>query len=177
MRKTVNWMSSADRVSDADYVALQRFLSHEAALLDHRRFEEWLGLLTSDLSYRVTLQVAREASEPNTEYAIIEEGIDGLKSRLAQIGTPRLTHAENPSSFTRRFVSNLEAWYGSGPRELVAHTNLLVYRSRTTLPEGGFYVGERRDLIRREGGGLLLARREVRLDHTVVFGGPVSTLF
>jgi 3-phenylpropionate/cinnamic acid dioxygenase small subunit len=125
----------------------------------------------------MTLQVARGAGEPNTEYAVIEEAIDGLKSRLAQIGTPRLTHAENPISLTRRFVSNLEAWYGSGPGELVARTNLLVYRSRTTLPEGGFYVGERCDLLRRDGGGLRLARREVRLDHTVAFGGPVSTLF
>jgi PAH dioxygenase small subunit len=173
----MNRISFGSPVSDADYVALQRFLSHEAALLDHRRFDEWLALLTPDISYRMTLQVARGASEPNTEYAIIEEAIDGLKSRLAQIGAPRLTHAENPSSFTRRFISNLEAWYGSSPGELIAHTNLLVYRSRTILPEGGFYVGERRDLLRRDDGGLRLARREVRLDHTVVFGGPISTLF
>ena len=40
----------------------------------------------------------------------------------------------------------------------------------------GLYVGERCDLVRREG-GLRLAWREVRLDHTVVFGRPVSTLF
>jgi 3-phenylpropionate/cinnamic acid dioxygenase small subunit len=60
--------------------------------------------------------------------------------------------------------------------ELTAHTNLFVYRSRTTLPEGGFHVGERCDLLRRDGGGLRLARREVRLDHTVAFGGPVTTL-
>ena len=177
MREAMNRISSGSPASDADYVALQRFLSREAALLDQRRFDEWLSLLTSDISYRMTLQVVRGAAEPNTEYAIIEEGIDGLKSRLAQIGTPRLTHAENPVSFTRRFVSNLVAWYGSGPGELVAHTNLLVYRSRTTLPEGGFYVGERCDLLRRDDSRLLLARREVRLDHTVVFGGPVSTLF
>ena len=170
-------MNTADPVSDADWVTLQRFLSHEAALLDKRRFEEWLALLAPDISYRMTLQVARGSGEPNTEYAIIEEGIDGLRSRLAQIGTPRLTHAENPNSLTRRFVSSLEAWYGSDTGELIAHTNLLVYRSTTILPEGGFYIGERRDLIRRDGGGLRLAQREVRLAHTVVFGGPVSTLF
>ena len=41
----------------------------------------------------------------------------------------------------------------------------------------GLYVGERCDLIRHDGGGLRLAWREVRLDHTVVFAGPVSTLF
>ena len=109
--------------------------------------EEPVELLTPDISHRMTLQVVCGATEPNTGYAIIEESIDGLKSRLAQIGTPRLTHAENPSSFTRRFISNLGAWYGSGPGELVAQTNLLVYRSRTTLPEGEFYVGERCDLI------------------------------
>src|SRR6185312_7812041 len=87
-------------VSDADYVALHRFLNREAALLDHRRFDEWLGLLTADIVYRMTLQVTREADEKNGEYAIIDEGIEALKMRLAQIGTPRLTHAENPASFT-----------------------------------------------------------------------------
>lgn len=166
-----------DPVSDADWVAVQRFLNREAVLLDGRRFDDWLALLAPEIAYRVTMQVARGAGEPNTEYAIIEEGIEGLRSRLAQIGTPRLTHAENPASLMRRFVANLEAWNGSRPGELVAHTSVLVYRGRTTLPEGGFYVGERRDLLRRDDGRLLLARREVRLDHTVVFGGPVSTLF
>ena len=165
-------------VSDADYVTIERFLNREAALLDHRRFEEWLSLLAEDMVYRMTLQVTRDATEANSEYAIIDESVDGLKSRLAQIGTPRLTRAENPASFTRRFVSNLEAWYDSKPGEMVAQTSLLVYRSKTTQPEGGFYVGERRDLIRRDGGGVLrLARREVRLDQTVALGGPVSTLF
>lgn len=165
-------------VSDADYVALERFLNREAALLDHRRFDEWLGLVTADMVYRMTVQATRDAGEKNKEYAIIDEGFGALKMRLAQIGTPRLTHAENPASFTRRFVSNLEAWYAGTPGEMVARTSLLVYRSKTTLPEGGFYVGERRDLFRRDAGGeLRLARRDVTLDHAVVFGGPVSTIF
>ncbi len=171
--------TASDRpVSDADYLTLQRFLNHEAALLDHRRFDEWLGLLTADVIYRMTLQVTRDAARPNDEYAIIDEGIDALKMRLAQIGTPRLTHAENPASFTRRFVTNLEAWYAEAPGEMVARTSILVHRRKTALPEGGFYVGERRDVLRRgEEGALRLARREVRLDHAIAFGGPVSTLF
>ena len=174
----MNETPSDPPVSDADYVAVERFLNRETALLDQRRFEDWLGLLADDVHYRMTLQVTREASERNSDYAVIDEAIDGLKSRLAQIGTPRLTHAENPASFTRRFISNLEAWYGPGAGEIGARTNLLVYRSKTTLPEGGFYIGERRDLIRRgTGGELRLARREVRLDHALMFGGPISTLF
>ena len=164
-------------VDDADYVALQRFLAREAALLDRRQFDEWLALVAEDVFYRVTVQVTREATLGHAAYAIIEEGFDGLKSRLAQIGTPRLTRAENPPSHTRRFVTNLQACYAGGRDEMIVESNLLVYRGRTTQPEGGFYVGERRDLVRRGGGKLLLARREVRLDHDVIMGGPVSTVF
>jgi 3-phenylpropionate/cinnamic acid dioxygenase small subunit len=164
-------------VSDADYLAVERFLHREAALLDRRAFEDWLALLTGDIDYKVTVQVTRDAAMGNAEYAIIDEGAEDLRSRIAQIGNPRLTRAENPASLTRRFLSALEAWHGDAPDEIVAQSSLLVYRSRVLAPEGGFYVGERRDLLRRVDGALRIARRHVRLDQEIVFGGPVSTLF
>jgi 3-phenylpropionate/cinnamic acid dioxygenase small subunit len=173
----MNDAAAGSPVSDADYLAVQRFLHREAALLDRRAFEAWLALLTDDVEYKVTVQLARDAAMGNLEYAIIDEGVDDLRSRIAQIGNPGLTRAENPASLTRRFISSLEAHHGSAPSELVAHSSLLVYRSRALVPEGGFYVGERRDVLRRVEGGLRLARRHVRLDHEIVFGGAVSTLF
>ena len=164
-------------VSDADYLAIERFLHREAALLDRRAFEAWLGLLTDDVEYKVTMQIARDAALGNVEYAIIDEGAGDLRSRVAQIGNPRLTRAENPAALTRRFISALEAHYGAAPAEIAAQSSLLVYRSRVLVPEGGVYVGERRDVLRRVDGALRLARRHVRLDHEIVFDGAVSTLF
>ena len=58
----MNDASAGSLVSDADYLAVQRFLHREAALLDRCAFESWLALLTDDVEYKVTMQIARDAS-------------------------------------------------------------------------------------------------------------------
>lgn len=173
----MNENSAGSPVGDSDYIGIQRFLYREAALLDRREYGEWLRLLTDDITYRVTAQVIREAAAGNRDYAIIDEDAAGLKSRVEQIGTPRLTRAENPSTLTRRFVSNIRVGYADRRDEFVVEANLLVYRNRPGVAEGGFYVGERSDLLRRIAGELRLARRLVHLDQSIIYGGPVSILF
>jgi 3-phenylpropionate/cinnamic acid dioxygenase small subunit len=163
-------------VDDDDYVAIQRFLYREAAHLDRREYQQWLGLITDDIIYQVTARVSRYAEETALDYAIIDEVAVSLKMRVEQIANARLTRAENPPAFTRRFVCNFDATV-QAPEEFAVVSNLLVYRNRMNLPEGALYVGERRDLLRRMNGDLRLARRHVRLDQAVLNDGAVSTLF
>ena len=163
-------------VADRDYVAIQRFLHREASLLDRLAFQDWLGLLTEDVTYRVTARVARTREEGHRDYTIVDDDAVGLKSRVTQIATPKLTHAENPGSFTRRFVSNFQPFRGASPEEFAVESHLLLYRARVSAPEGALYVGERHDLLRRVNGGFRIARREVRLDHTILFDGVLSTI-
>ncbi|HEV8260192.1 MAG TPA: aromatic-ring-hydroxylating dioxygenase subunit beta, partial [Burkholderiales bacterium] len=154
--------AGASSVSDAEYSEILRFLYTEASLLDQRRFADWLRLLGEGLKYRVAVCVVRDGGLANVEHAIIDEDIAGLTSRVEQVSNPRLTRAENPASLTRRFVSNVQA-SRLEPGYLV-ESNLLIYRARSALPQGSFYVGERRDLLVRLDGELRLARRDVRLD-------------
>jgi PAH dioxygenase small subunit len=170
-------LATQQAASAEAYGVVQHFVYREAALLDRREYREWLRLLTDDISYRVVAQTTRDAADAGLEYAIIDEDANGLKLRVEQIATPRLTHAENPPSLTRRFVSNLMVSIATDPNEFVVEANLLIYRNRSGVPDGGFYAGERHDIVRRVDGELRLARRLVRLDQTVLYGGPVSTLF
>jgi len=163
-------------VDAGTYIEIQRFLFLEAALLDRRDYRAWLALTTEDIHYCVTAAVARDAGVKTVEYSIIEEDSVGLKSRVDQISNPKLTRAENPPSMTRRFVSNIEAYHGSSPAEFSATSYLLAYRSRPSAPEGGFYVAERQDVLRRIGLEWRLASRFVRLDHIMIFDGALSTL-
>lgn len=163
-------------VSDGEFIEIQRFLIHEAALLDRRAYGGWYDLLTEDVQYRVTAQVARDAEDGNQEFAIVDEDAESLKLRVAQISDPRLTRAENPPSMTRRLVSNFQAFHAAPPDTYEAETNLLVWRNRGTAPDGGFYVGGRNDVLRRTKDGLRIARRHVRLDQTVLHDGSLSTL-
>jgi 3-phenylpropionate/cinnamic acid dioxygenase small subunit len=163
-------------VDDATYVQVQRFLFREAALLDQRDYASWLALTTEDIRYRVNAMVSRDAGAQAVEYAIVDEDRVGLKSRIDQISNPRLTRAENPPSLTRRVVSNIEAYKSASAEELHVNSYLLAYRSRPSLPEGGFYVAERRDLLRRTAEGWRLAQRDVHLDQVMLFDGALSTL-
>lgn len=163
-------------VSDAEYVEIQRFLHREATLLDRRDFTAWLALLTEDVAYRVFARVARDAGDAAEHYAIIDEDEGSLALRVRQLADPRLTRAENPPSFTRRFITNLEAARAAPPDDYAVTANLLVHRGRARPDEGGLYVGERRDVLRRTRGAMLIARRDVYLDQTVIRDGSVSTL-
>ena len=161
-------------VSDAAFLEVQRFLNREAALLDRRDYMAWLDLLTEDVRYVVTARVSRPAESGPLDYAIVDEDAETLRLRLLQIGDPRLTRAENPATLTRRFVSNFEVEATAYPDGYVAHSNLLVYRQRGTAPDGDFYAGQRRDVLRRDGASLRIADRLVRLDHNVLFDGSLS---
>ncbi len=172
-------MSSAEpgpTVSDTEYVEIQRFMHHEAALLDRREFMAWLKLLTEDIVYRVSAQVTRHGESGPEHYAIIDEDTDSLTLRIRQLADPKLTRAENPPSLTRRLVSNLEATHAAPPDTYTVVTNILVHRARARVKETGTYVGGRHDVLRRSSGKLLIAERHVLLDHTILHDGSMSTL-
>jgi 3-phenylpropionate/cinnamic acid dioxygenase small subunit len=163
-------------VDDATYLEIQRFLFREAALLDRRDYAGWLALTTDDIRYRVNAMVSRDAGTVAVDYAIVDEDRLGLKSRIDQISNPRLTRAENPPSMTRRVVSNIEAYVDASAEHFQTNSYLVAYRGRPSLPEGGFYVAERRDLLRRTAAGWRLAKRDVHLDQVMLFDGALSML-
>lgn len=165
------------RVVDNEvYIEIQRFLFREASLLDRREYDAWLALTTDDIHYRVNAAVSRDAGVKAVDYSIVDETAVGLKSRIDQISNPKLTRAENPPSMTRRVVSNIEAFHGEANGEFAVTSYLLAYRSRPSAPEGGFYVAERHDVLRKISQVWRLARRDVHLDHTMLFDGALSTL-
>jgi len=163
-------------VDGETYIAIQRALYHEAALLDRRDYAAWLALTTPDISYRVTVAMARDMEAKAVRYAIIDEGSTSLKSRIDQISNPRLTRAENPPSMTRRVVTNVEAFHGEEDGSFCVTSYLLAYRVRPSAPEGGFYIARREDLWRRDKQDWRLARREADLDQLMLFDGALSTL-
>lgn len=168
--------AKARAVSDALFVEIQRFLYREAGLLDRRDYIGWLALVTQDIRYRVRAGVARDADAKPMNYAIVDEDLTGLKSRVDQISNPRLTRAENPPSMTRRVVSNVEAYHSQKQDEFEVVSYLLAYRNRPSAPAGGFYVAVRYDTLRRSASGWALASRDVHLDQTMIFDGALSTL-
>lgn len=162
--------------TDSEFIEVQRFLTREAALLDQRQYAQWLRMLADTIKYRVTACAIREAGLGNLHYAIIDEDMAGLRSRVDQISNPKLTRAENPPTLTRRLISNVDVQrLPDGGYEV--RSNVLIYRSRPGYPEGALYVGARTDILQRVKQELRIARRQVDLDQQVLTDGGVSTLF
>jgi 3-phenylpropionate/cinnamic acid dioxygenase small subunit len=167
---------NAGPVEDVILSRIERFLYQEAALLDRRDYGAWWKVLADDIQYRVTAKVNRDASIGSLEFSLIDENAGELKQRVDQISTPRLTHAENPPSVTRRFVTNVMAQRGAAQNEFQVTANLLVYRTTVDLVEGSLYSGARQDVLREVDDTFRLVKRVVHLDQAIMFGA-VSILF
>src|SRR5206468_2351367 len=99
-----------------DELLLQReveeFLYAEADLLDERRFEEWLELLTEDVRYWMPMAKNFRFGEQEREYtrelrdvAWIDEGKITLSQRVQQLLTG-IHWAEEPLSRVSHLVTN-----------------------------------------------------------------------
>jgi p-cumate 2,3-dioxygenase subunit beta len=139
---------------------VEDFLYHEAALLDAWQLDEWLALLTGDAQYRVPSNDRRDADPADTLFTIADD-IQRIRARVARLKDPN-AHAEYPRSRTRRMISNVRIRERNGA-ELRVEANFVVYRFRRE-ERVREYVGMYRYLLRIEGGGLKIAKREALID-------------
>jgi 3-phenylpropionate/cinnamic acid dioxygenase small subunit len=172
---------------------VEQFLYREARLLDDRRFRDWLELFTDDVRYWMTNRSNRYPKNSKAisildpdryveddigredELAILDETKETLTGRVARLDTG-MAWAEDPPSRTRHMISNIEVEAGDAEDELRVYSNFIVYRSRAETEED-FYVGARRDVLRRVDGGWKIAHRKLILDQNVLSAKNVSIFF
>ncbi|HVB17963.1 MAG TPA: 3-phenylpropionate/cinnamic acid dioxygenase subunit beta [Stellaceae bacterium] len=172
---------------------IEQFLYREARLLDDRHFHDWLELFTDDVHYFMASRSNRyprrskaiSILDPDRyveddigredELAILDETKESLTGRVARLDTG-MAWAEDPPSRTRHMISNIEVEPGDGDAEVKVYSNFIVYRSRAESEED-FYVGARKDLLRRVGGEWKIARRHMVLDQNVLSAKNVSMFF
>jgi 3-phenylpropionate/cinnamic acid dioxygenase small subunit len=171
----------------------EQFLYREARLLDERRFHDWLQLLTDDIHYWMGNRTNRYPKSSKAiaildpdrydeddrakedELAILDEDKSTLSARVARLDTG-MAWAEDPPSRTRHLITNIEVEPGDAEAELEVYSNFIVYRSRSET-EQDFYVGARRDVLRRVDGAWKIASRKVTLDQNVLLAKNVSIFF
>jgi 3-phenylpropionate/cinnamic acid dioxygenase small subunit len=171
---------------------VEQFLFREARLLDERRFHEWLALFTDDLRYWMigrsnryprsskaiaALDPARRIDEEEENLlAVLDESKQTLAARVARLETG-MAWAEDPPSRTRHLIANIEVEpQDAEASPLAVYSNFIVYRSRSET-EQDFYVGARRDLMRRVEGDLKIASRRITLDQNVMLAMNISIFF
>ena len=168
----------------ADRVLLQyqveQFLYAEAALLDARRYREWLELVADDIHYWMPIRrtvtnadLDREFTRPG-DVAYFDDDRDLLEMRVKKLEAGS-AWSEDPPSRSRHLVTNvriLEVADDTVTLEACFH----LYRTRLNS-EVDSWVGRRVDTLRRTGAGFLLARRHLFLDQTLILSTNMSTIF
>lgn len=155
------------------------FYNREARLLDQRRLEEWLDLLTDDVEYTMPIRVTRERGSGRSEFSETTHNYDETKQTLeARVQRFQTEYAwsEDPPSRVRHFVSNVDVRSVEGD-ELSVSNYLLLHRSQGEQETGAFLTGERKDVLRRVAGELKLAKREILLDHTRIPMRNITVFF
>lgn len=157
-----------DEAFERHYFAALRFLYREAELLDDRRLEDWLALLTDDVAYRIPTRITRDRCSGLPEFSeasfLVSADFQALAFRVRRLSS-EFAYSERSPSRTRRIVGNVRPAPGPGDGELAVRSNLLLARGRWDRPST-LLSAERHDVLRFVDGGLRLARRAVYLDHT-----------
>jgi 3-phenylpropionate/cinnamic acid dioxygenase small subunit len=159
---------------------VEQFLYAEAALLDARRYRDWLGLVADDIHYWMpirrnvtTADLDLEFTKPG-EMAFFDDDRLMLEMRVRKLEAGS-AWSEDPPSRSRHFVSNVRILGVEGD-EITLEAAFHLYRSRLNSEEDSWF-GRRLDVLRRAGDSFRLARRHLFLDQTLILAANMSTIF
>ena len=160
---------------------VEEFLYLEADLLDERRFAEWLELLDERLEYVMPVRqnvhsgdVQREFTAEGSDVLWFDEGKDTLTKRVRQLETGE-HWAEEPVSRVSHLVTNVRI-VAATTDEVEVSSRFLVHRNRVDI-ESDTLIGRRRDTLTRGDQGLLLRRRLILLDQSVLLAKNLTVFF
>jgi 3-phenylpropionate/cinnamic acid dioxygenase small subunit len=159
---------------------VEQFYYAEAALLDERRFSEWLELLAPDVHYWMPIRRTVMADDLENEFtkpgamAYFDDDKAILEARVKKLATG-YSWSEDPPSRTRHNVTNVRVVECDGD-EITVESNFHLYRTRLDSDEDS-WIGRRRDVLRRVDGELKIARRHIFLEQTVLQSRNLSSFF
>ena len=177
------WISPTSQAS-AERQALQfeveQFLYYEAALLDDRKYPEWLDLIADDIHYWMPVRRTVTLDNLDKEFTAIggmayfDDDKNDLRMRIEKLQTGS-SWSEDPPSRTRHFVSNVRIIDVDGD-EIAVELAFHIYRSRLNSKTDN-WIGKRQDRLRRAGTGFQISQRHIFLDQTVIHSTNLSNLF
>jgi p-cumate 2,3-dioxygenase beta subunit len=115
---------------------VEDLLYHEASLLDAWHLQDWLTLLTADVTYEVP-STDSPNGDPKTTLFLIADNASRLRSRVQQL-LGKSAWAENPPSRTRRLISNVRIREVTDDAMRIT-ANFVVYRLR--MGQVDTYIG------------------------------------
>ena len=177
--------------SSLDARAVERFLIHEARLLDERRFEEWMELFTADGYYWAPARPGQP--DPWSEASLMFDDREIMLNRIQRLRHPQV-FAQLPASRAVRQVANIdiegtsaafqrapsaEAAETDGPSEIEVRSVFFMFEHRPTLPQPieRIFAGHYRHRLRVSDEGLKIAWKKVELVNSDAAFEPLFLYF
>jgi 3-phenylpropionate/cinnamic acid dioxygenase small subunit len=161
-----------------EHAEISDWLTREVHLLDDARLADWLATLHPEITYSMPLRLSLMPKDgagfrDDMDYYLDDHA--SLRMRVNRLKT-EMAWAEQPGSRTRHLVTNplIES---AGDGHYRVRSQFLVTRARADqLPD--LFSGVRDDLlVRGEDGALLLRRRRILLDQSVLKSFNLSIFF
>lgn len=143
-------------------LAVEDFVTYEAACLDAWDLDAWLALFTEDCRYEVApTGVAQPFSiESSTTLFLIGDNRERLEQRILRLSKPT-AHVEFPKSKTRHLFTNVRVIEDRGD-EVVAMLNFCTFRTKNAVTT--HYPGSARYILQRHGDTFQIKAKRIVLD-------------
>lgn len=147
----------------------EEFLYHEAALLDERRFEDWLELYTEDAIYWIP---QGDEPDPSRTVSIAYDDRRRLRERVLRLASG-FAYSQDPPSRTCHVVGNPRVRTG-GNGEVELSSNLIVAEVRRATQN--LYAGRVEHLLVPTDDAFKIKRKVIWLLNSDVPLGNVTFL-
>lgn len=144
---------------DVDPRPFERFLIHEAALLDARHFRDWMALFAEDGTYWVPAVPDQES--PFNQASLFYDDRELMKTRIERLEHPRI-HVQTPPSRTAHLVGNtvVEQVDEAKGEYVVGSTVIMVeYRDE----QQRIFAGRQHHRLRRADASFFIVQKRVDL--------------
>lgn len=157
---------------------IRNLLFHEAYLLDHGQYREWLDLLSDDIDYQMPMRITPErgTSSEFVDNGYYQETKKSLTFRVDRL-YENTAWIENPATRQRHFISNIFIQPGSQKEEYQVRSYFLFRRNRASDSYSEELSGERIDVIRRENGEWKIASRTIYSDQSILGLANIGMFF
>lgn len=153
------------------YASVAQFYAREAAMLDERRFFDWVDQFVDGAIYQVFSRVRIQArpgrvASNATPALLVDDDKDFLRKRAERLLNTNMAHAERPPSMTRHLITNILLGDETESGRQV-EAGFAVFQSRLDTDASTFF-GHRLDVLVATDTGFRIAERRVTLDHSVL---------
>jgi 3-phenylpropionate/cinnamic acid dioxygenase small subunit len=142
-----------------DRAALEQFLFREAALLDARRFRDWMALFADDGTYWVP--AVPDQASPFDQASLFYDDRELMKTRVDRLEHP-LIHVQTPPSRTAHLVGNIIVEQADATNgEFVVGSTVIMVEYRDDAQR--VFAGRQNHRLRLIGGSFRIVQKRVDL--------------